>query len=136
MFNSLQNSTLVQSYNLNDHLSADDTHSMYSLWPPPDTDCSLNQFRDCILDSFHWMIESSYIHARMHACYIHKCMHAYTHARRNARTQERTHARTHAHIYTYIQRKKFLRYQFVECQKAYKNQLLSCYKPPSERHVP
>lgn len=86
MFNSLQNSTLVQSYNLNDHLSADDTHSMYRLWPPPDIDCSLNQFRDCILDSFHWMIESSYIHARMHACYIHKCMHAYTHARRNART--------------------------------------------------
>ena len=49
--------SVIQTYNLDHHLYAGDTQIYLSL-ATPDTNCSLNQLRDCLQNVFHWMTNS------------------------------------------------------------------------------
>ena len=47
----------IQTHNFENHIYADDTQIYLSL-VTPDTQCSLNQLRDCLQNIFHWMTNS------------------------------------------------------------------------------
>ena len=52
-------SSVIQTHNLDHHLYAEDTHTqIYLSLVTPDTNCSLNQLRDCLHDIFYWMTDS------------------------------------------------------------------------------
>ena len=50
-------SSVIQTHNLDHYLYADDTQIHLSM-STPDTNCSLNQLRDCLQNIFHWMTNS------------------------------------------------------------------------------
>ena len=50
-------SSVIITHNLDHHLYADDTHIYLSL-ATPDTNFSLNQYKDCLHDIFHRMTDS------------------------------------------------------------------------------
>ena len=50
-------SSVIQTHNLDHHIYADDSRIFLSL-ATPDTNCSLNQLRDCLQNVFHWMTNS------------------------------------------------------------------------------
>ena len=49
--------SVIQTHKLDHRLCAGDSHIYFSL-VIPDTNCSLNQLRDCLHDIFHWMTDS------------------------------------------------------------------------------
>ena len=50
-------SSVIQTHNLDHRLYADDTHISLSL-ATPDTNCSLNQLRECLQNVLRWMTNS------------------------------------------------------------------------------
>ena len=51
-------SSVIQTHNLDHHLYAADDTQIYYYLATPDTNCSLNQLRDCLQNLFHWTTNS------------------------------------------------------------------------------